>query len=100
MPDREKVVKGLKHCKSTWMCNGCPYEDDSTDDCKMYEDALALLREQEPVKPKKEDAWPNMITVCGACGAVCGACGPQIPTPGEWRYNYCPTCGRKVKWND
>lgn len=50
MPNREKVIKGLKHCKSTWMCNGCPYEDDSTDDCKMYEDALALLR--EPVRCK------------------------------------------------
>ncbi|MBR4457600.1 MAG: hypothetical protein IKS31_01440 [Clostridia bacterium] len=51
MPDREKVLLALEHHKKTAVCNGCPYaEDDDTHEgyCPVYDDALALLREQEP----------------------------------------------------
>ena len=51
MPDREKVLKALEHHKETAVCNGCPYAgDDDTPqgNCPVYDDALALLREQEP----------------------------------------------------
>lgn len=96
MHDREKVINELTElydeAYDRWVHR--PYIEDNL--VALIRDrvpnALSLLWEQEPVKPKKEDAWPNMITVCGACGA-------QIPTPGGWRYNYCPTCGRGIKWD-
>lgn len=53
MIKREKVLKGLEHCTSfggTYTpCNGCPY-DDPEEHCqgKLLEEALSLLREQEP----------------------------------------------------
>lgn len=56
MPDREKVLLALEHHKETAVCNGCPYaEDDDTQEgyCPVYDDAIALLREQEPVEPKE-----------------------------------------------
>ena len=42
MPDREKILKALEHHKETAVCNGCPY-------CPIYDDVIALLREQENV---------------------------------------------------
>lgn len=60
-------------------------------------DILALLREQEPVKPifDEED-------VSGRCG-VCGHPLTHQSMIGdvlvdEW-FQYCPICGRKVDWN-
>ena len=51
MPDREKVMLALEHHKRTAVCNGCPYagDDDTTEGyCPVYDDVIALLREQEP----------------------------------------------------
>ena len=52
MPDREKVIKGLEHCKRESEhiddnpCNGCPYYE--LKECQqMMADALALLKGQE-----------------------------------------------------
>ena len=86
MADRKKVLTQLAEIGIGLDMAG--YHDDA----QCVRDALAMLREQEPVEPKKADAWPRMITICGACGS-------QIPTPGGWRYNYCPTCGKEIKWN-
>ena len=59
-------------------------------------DALALLKEQEPVEPipTKDDDW-----ICGACNnSVVGTEeldeGGFVPI----RFNYCPNCGQAVKW--
>ena len=100
MPDREKVIKGLNHCKTTWMCNGCPYEDDVTDECPMFDDALALLREQEPVKTEPVrfrvvragvSNYPFWDCVCDGCGYKTS----MVHT--DWKY--CPMCGLEVKWD-
>ena len=52
--DREKVIKGLNCCAHTdgSNCKYCPY-DITGEDCTalMAMDILALLKEQEPVKP-------------------------------------------------
>lgn len=45
----------------------------------------ALLLEQEPVKP-----------ISHADMMFCGNCRYAIPRT----VNYCPKCGKKVKWND
>lgn len=85
MTDREKVRTQLAEIGIGLDMAG--YHNDA----QCVRDALALLREQEPVRPKREDAGHRIIMLCGACGA-------PIPTPGGWRYKYCPTCGRGIKW--
>ena len=70
MPDREKVIKGLK-CRARLgqdgSCNGCkyfhPYSYDPDtgwcDSAELWNDALSLLREQTP-----------KLTYCPNCGAA------------------------------
>lgn len=99
MIDREKVIRGLEVCSTVQdlaPCpNECPYHKPDAvcyGTARLMQDALALLREQESVRPKREYAGHRIIMLCGACGA-------PIPTPGGWRYKYCPTCGRGIKWD-
>ena len=48
MPDKEKIIKGLKTCMSEDFCTGCPYYENGTD-CTgaLMEDTFALLEEQQ-----------------------------------------------------
>ena len=63
MPDREKVIKGLECCMSESLYYKCPYK--SEDECengkyyysKAIEDAIALLREQEPITGETSDGY-------------------------------------------
>ena len=97
MPDREKVMLALEHHKETAVCNGCPYaEDDDTSEgyCPIYDDTIALLREQEPQEPhycEADDSWG-----CGNCGETVGY-GEYNPL-GPVRNKYCKECGKRVKW--
>jgi hypothetical protein len=54
MPDKEKVIEGLKYCTITdgIVCPKCPYRHE--DDCieMLTADALELLKEQEEQKRK------------------------------------------------
>ena len=96
--DREKVIKGLECHKIDGNhrinCSDCPYyaDDGSYIRCvnNLHDDALALLKEQETVKPKtktRHGAYPQISHRCGNCGEVL------------YRYyNYCPSCGKVVKW--
>ena len=97
MTDMEKVIKGLQYCFATANCDGCPYEIECKrisfktpeDHCPILDDILALLKEQEPVKPERAysgggSTWWN----------VCGACKTAI-NPND---KYCHECGRAVKW--
>lgn len=98
MTDLEKVIKGLECCNDTNIaslnCEECPYRE--TDTCsaiaRLHVDALILLREREPVKP-----------IVGEYGArLCGKCGEEVGAISDgysFRRNYCPECGRKVKWD-
>ena len=52
MPDKEKVIKGLRVCISHDPCNDCPYAiqcytKDKYFREQMLKDALALLEDQE-----------------------------------------------------
>ena len=72
MPDREKVIRGLKQCTSFGEigltedeCNDCPYYGESykTGLCwvEMNRDALALLKEhQEQIETLKQTAQSMM----------------------------------------
>ena len=98
MPDREKVIKGLEMCEKEGtaeeICYNCPYFGRQRDGATMcitglMQDALALLREQEPVKP-----YDNPLGYYR-----CGNCGTHVHKYTE-QDQYCPICGRKVKWEE
>lgn len=93
MIDREKVIAGLMMLADRKNDNTC----EGLKCCKIAEDALALLKEQEAVEPIEiiDEKYPvgdhNRYK-----GYRCGKCQEIIP----WDANYCPYCGRKVKWDD
>ena len=97
MVEVEKVIRGLECCEHPYAkkCATCPYNSYTPDsmECTGYlcKDILALLKEQEPVKPR----WTHPTVDKKVM--MCGSCGIAIPLG---KPNYCPWCGRKVKWND
>ena len=105
MDYREKVIKGLKMHK-TGLCNVltasgkeyCPYWENN-DNCmlELLNDALSLLKAQEPIKPKVNiDTW-----VCGNCGTRIerqSLIGPNAVLAET--FNFCPECGKAVKWDE
>ena len=79
MADREKVIEGIKKILS---------ETDTYDGILF--DAIALLKEQEAVKPKSKSrhgVYPQFLYRCGNCNGILYR-----------HYKHCPTCGRSVKW--
>jgi len=100
MADRDKVIKGLKCIISgTVRCESCGYAIDKHGhhSCQQNcaSDAIALLKEQEAVKPKLvgESMW-----ICGKCEALLGW-EDFTPSGVELiEYKFCPECGKKVKW--
>ena len=104
MPDREKVINGLECCAamSGDECRKCPYSAECRDTDLPYgmphlaDDALALLKAQEPVEPVVDiDTWK-----CGNCGHTLEhqqLLGDNVLF--HEQYDYCPECGRAVKWD-
>lgn len=94
MADRENVILGIENCLQT----------DSVTECSRIEcpfikyretclewllrSALALLKEQEAVKPRYIDGKRNHFIVCGNCNTdlIRGV-------------KYCSYCGKAVKWD-
>ncbi len=98
MADREKVIKGLEACLDEADCTTC-YKDGPWFGyaCResLMRDALVALKEQKAIKPYLDvDEWK------------CGNCGHDLEHQellGEnvlfhEQYNYCPQCGKAVKW--
>lgn len=100
MVDREKVIKGLEACLPPHDpdCDLCPYDSiDLRCRAKLRNDVMALLKEQELVKPKKENRYIDFDGEGHPYNPEtydCGACGKELP----WKVNYCPECGREVNW--
>ena len=105
MADREKVIKGLE-CwadRVSGCQSDCPYYASRVVTCfrAMAADALALLKEQEPIKPTVSvDTW-----ICSKCGhtlenqeLIDDKENPQVLV--HELYEYCPHCGRAVKWDE
>lgn len=58
----------------------------------IIDDVIALLKAQEPVEPlrvRKDTKWEQRIE------RFCGSCGGSFY---GLRLNFCPWCGRAVKW--
>ena len=95
----EKVIKGLECCLALEddYCDNCPYSLNEwvCSKCQLKEDALELLKAQEPVKPVVDiDTW-----TCGNCGHTLEhqkLLGDNVLL--HEQYDYCPMCGKKVKW--
>ena len=88
MIDREKVIKGLEEVIAEAVYPDRPRKFMMS--LELAEDALALLKAQEPIKPKP-GLWDRDIQLfnCGACDGEIGAGGIA---------KYCFHCGRAVKW--
>ena len=89
MPDREKVEE--------WARDFIAYADELDIARDAYrgimeyiDDALALLREREPMEPHVEHDCDDDSWYYG-----CGACHEAI----DYKDKYCRHCGRKVKWD-
>ena len=93
MTDIEKVIKGLEEI-SDYFFSVYHHSKDreeinkAKDRCDAVEDALALLKEQEPVRPKYIDGKRNHFIMCGNCN-----------TDLMRGMKYCSYCGRAVKWD-
>lgn len=63
----------------------------------IIDEIIALLKEQEPVKPLRKPELFDSLYFCGKCSAKVGF---QIRKDDSWRFkhNYCPNCGKEVKW--
>ena len=89
MPDREKVIKGLegmidyffdifRNDTDSYKCA----KAQEYSDCAI--DAIALLKEQEAVKPRISSVEQR-----------CGNCNKVIEMDG-WKV--CPWCGKPIMW--
>lgn len=90
MSDRDKVIAGLEDSLAN---NGCGFMDGIGElfavSGEDLQNAIALLKAQEPVKPERSGRNLTWYYCCGACG--------QPIDPGD---PYCRKCGMKVKWDD
>jgi len=78
MPDREKVIKGIQECDlNGGLIGNCPYKG-----------ILDLLKKQEAVEPLFNERMKWFV--CPNCSLVLD----------EMRDDYCPSCGKRIAWND
>ena len=94
MPDRENVIRELETLGAWHTHHYAPFHYEAAE---TIHDAIALLREQEPVRPEtvvrtgiREEPTIQAL-VCGNCHKIMGYCVV---------YNFCPWCGRAVKFDD
>ena len=99
MTDREKVIKGIDICLKRFHCGeDCPYHDNCGIGCmeQLSEDALTLLKEQEPVLLKNQHKpGGHFINANSPWISRCPRCGRKV----EGRQTrFCKYCGQAVKW--
>ena len=90
--DMEKVIKGIDICLQRFRCGeDCPYYNTEKIGCmeQLREDAIALLKEQEAVKPYHVNTNHEQHWKCGNCNAVISL-----------QDKYCSSCGKHILWDD
>lgn len=91
MPDRETVIKVLKHCEFhlSKACLDCPYSKYNSLCLEAIKaDALSLLREQEKTKVVFKQFDGSVESECGNCGLYL-----------DKTYSVCPKCWKELDWN-
>lgn len=95
MTDLEKVIMGLsRHGNSDCEYDKetmCPYWGESHCSSHLCLDALALLKEQAPIKVD-----PILFGTNGVKKGRCPKCGDRIDD--YYNMAFCGRCGRAVKW--
>ena len=101
MPDREKVIRAwelFRESNPYEICNGREFRaftDPEYCMSHMIEDTIAMLKKQEAIEPILEQD----SMVCGVCGHE--VIWQKMLGDGIWvdeELNYCPNCGKQVKW--
>ena len=87
MIDREKVISNFEHEVNKTHDRGWGIVDLSIEDAK---EILALLKEQEPVKPITDNGAVFRTYACGNCKTYFYL----------RQQKYCAICGRAVKWDE
>jgi hypothetical protein len=90
MPDVEKVINGLEQ----FIADFKPFCGNKSD-WQRVDDALALLKAQEPVEPVRNKEG---VYHCGSCGKACVGYEAEHSHSIIKVENYCHKCGRKVEW--
>lgn len=89
--DSENVIKGLNDIGG-FITRRVGFEQ-ARNFLRTIDDAIALLNEQEAVEPVFECEEPTL-----KLGQFhCGNCHTSF---GISHYNFCPFCGKPVKWNE
>jgi len=97
MTDREKAIRAVETCFDSWIDKHRNMGLDLHEVERLKHEAMEMLKEQEPIEPKVDvDEWR------------CRNCGHKLEHQellGEnvlfhEQYNYCPQCGRAVKWDE
>ena len=99
----ENVIEGLECCIGFGdnYCDVCPYSlnEFECDREKLKADALALLKEKEPIEPKIIDTSNSKLYHSDMFkNYYCGNCGEFLHVINR-RDMFCSQCGRKVKWD-
>lgn len=100
MTDREIIVKWFEFCRVEDKCStDCPYCDNNSSarECtkELAKDILSLLKEQESIKPYI-DIDEAKCPICKVKLTRQELLGEDVLF--EDFFDYCPRCGRKVKW--
>ena len=94
--DRKKIIEGLEAMRA-FFGFGLPSQ---TPVFEAYQniltDALALLSEQNPVKPVR-DKKTGRVWLCGNCGSYVGFEDHDEDDPNEFD-KFCRECGHPVLW--
>ena len=92
MTDTEKAISLLQQC-----LDERPYAAVRVSQImSCIQEAVELLKEQEPVKAVAdgEDSY-----MCNNCGTVIGWAEWEPGGIEEVKYKFCPECGKAVKWD-
>ncbi len=87
MADKKKVIAGLMMLVDRTNDDTC----EGLKCCKIAEDALELLKEQEAVVHPEPSCEMTYITDC-----CCDLCGVQLIRED----NFCRCCGKRIEWKE
>lgn len=121
MADLKKVIYSIERCicHVPDACRDCAYDAGHPyNECVelLLRDSLELLKAQEADIKALSEKYADLLDRTmeavppekrelpyGMYDAVkyeykCGACGCGLMRNEKWRANYCPECGKAVKW--